>query len=139
MEASNATSLFIGLDHPAIACENTAALIDWYCRVLGMRVIASNGQTPPSALVGYGTSVSDGAVIEIMPQRDPGPRPADVPRNCQGIRHLALRVSDFDSAYAWLKSAGVQFVTAEPLQALGGGKIISFRDIEGNELQIVQR
>jgi catechol 2,3-dioxygenase-like lactoylglutathione lyase family enzyme len=51
---------------------------------------------------------------------------------------LALRVSDFDAACAQLKTAGVEFV-GEPGLALGGGRIVSFRDPEGNELQIVER
>lgn len=131
-------SLFTGIDHPAISCENPAGLIDWYCRVLGMRVIATDGKTPASAIVGYGSTAKDGTMIELMPRRDSGPKPADVPRFSQGLRHLALRVSDFDAAYQHLTAAGVTFLS-EPLQALGGGKIVSFRDPEGNELQIVQR
>jgi len=51
---------------------------------------------------------------------------------------MALRVTDFDAAYVKLKSAGVEFL-GEPVTAVGGGRIISFRDPEGNELQIVQR
>jgi predicted enzyme related to lactoylglutathione lyase len=51
---------------------------------------------------------------------------------------MAIRVTDFDAAYAQLKAAGVQFL-GEPGTAVGGGPIVSFRDPEGNELQIVQR
>jgi len=47
-------------------------------------------------------------------------------------------VSDFDQAYAALKAAGVIFIM-EPMPAIGGGKLVSFRDPEGNELQIIQR
>jgi catechol 2,3-dioxygenase-like lactoylglutathione lyase family enzyme len=74
-----------------------------------------------------------------MPIKHPGrPKPVDVPRFCQGLRHFAVRVSNFDQAYAQLKEAGVTFLF-EPVQAVGGGKIVSFRDPEGNEVQIVQR
>lgn len=125
---------FLGIDHPAIACRDTAAMIRWYCEVLGMQVIASNGQTPPTALVGYGGMVS----IEIMPVKDDGPLPVDVPRNCQGLRHLALRVDDFAAARSHLEKHGVKLMF-EPVAAVGGGTIASFRDVEGNELQIVQR
>jgi glyoxylase I family protein len=125
---------FTAIDHSAIACHDSAKQIEWYCRTLGMKVIASNGAEPPSAVVGY-----EGAgLIELMPARDPGSRPADVPRFAPGIRHIALRVSSFDEAYAKLKQAGVTFLM-EPGTALGGGRIVSFRDPEGNELQIVQR
>ena len=130
--------LFLAIDHPAIACYDVKRQIEWYCRHLGMRVVASNGQDPPSAVVGYDADARGGAMIELMPAREPGPPPQDVPRFSPGVRHIALRVSDFDAAYAQLKAAGVPFLM-EPAQAVGGGKIVSFRDPEGNELQIVQR
>ena len=65
--------LFTSLDHPAIACSDSAAQIEWYCRVLGMRVVAVDGKTPPAAIVGYGGGVGDGPVIELMPAREPRP------------------------------------------------------------------
>jgi catechol 2,3-dioxygenase-like lactoylglutathione lyase family enzyme len=91
-------------------------------------------------VLGWGDRCDDPrALIELMPIKNPGgPKPIDVPRFCQGLRHFAVRVSDFDKAYARLRAAGVQFLF-EPVKAVGGGKIVSFRDPEGNELQIVQR
>ncbi len=129
---------FISLDHPAIACRDVRRQIDWYCKHLGMRVIARNEQEPPSAIVGYDATAKGGAMIELMPASQSGANPGDLPRYCPGIRHVALRVSDFDQACAQLRSAGVQFLF-EPTAALGGGRVVSFRDPEGNELQIVQR
>ncbi|HSI35590.1 MAG TPA: VOC family protein [Tepidisphaeraceae bacterium] len=129
---------FTAIDHPAIACSDSAAQIEWYCRVLGMRVIAADGKQPPAAIVGYGGGVGDGPVIELMPAREPGGSPAEMPRFSPGLRHLALRVSDFGAAHRQLLAAGVTFL-GEPGTALGGGRIVSFRDPEGNELQIVER
>ncbi len=125
---------FTGFDHPAIGCRDVRAMAAWYCDRLGMRVVADNGQDPPAVLVGYG----DGVTFELMPARDPGPAPAGQPRFAPGLRHVALRVSDFDAAYDALRAAGVTFV-GDPGPALGGGRIAGFRDPEGNELQIVQR
>lgn len=131
--------MFTAIDHPAIACYDVQKQIDWYCRFLGMKVIASNEQIPPGVVVGYGDAgVRGGAMIELMPARDLGPKPEDMPRFCPGIRHIAFRVNDFDVAYQTLKSAGIEFLF-KPGQAVGGGKIVSFRDPEGNELQIVER
>jgi glyoxylase I family protein len=127
--------LFTAVDHPAIACHDVARQVEWYCRHLGMRVIASNGQDPPGVVVGYGDG---GTMIELMPAREPGPPPAEQARFQPGVRHVALRVTDFGAAYAALQAAGVAFLS-EPGEAVGGGKIVSFRDPEGNELQIVQR
>lgn len=92
---------------------------------------------PPCAIVGY-ENAPGGAMIELMPIRDEGLPPEQVGRFAPGLRHLAFRVDDFDAAYNALKAAGVTFI-GEAVNALGGGKLISFRDPEGNELQIVER
>jgi glyoxylase I family protein len=131
--------LFTGVDHPAIACFDVQKMIDWYCAHLGMRLVATNGQNPPSVVVGYSQDTKGATMIELMPIRTvKTPNPNEVDRWSPGVRHIALRVTDFDAAYAKLKSAGVEFL-GDPVQAVGGGKIVSFRDVEGNELQIVQR
>lgn len=132
------TMLFSAIDHSAIACYDTRKQIDWYCRHLGMKVIATSNAEPPAAVVGYDEDAAHGAMIELMPVREEGIGPGETPRFCPGLRHLALRVNDFDAACARLKTAGVEFV-GEPGLALGGGRIVSFRDPEGNELQIVER
>lgn len=130
--------LFTAIDHPAIACYDVRKLADWYCDTFGMRIIAENGASPPSMVIGYGDSVTGGTMIELMPAREEGAHPAELRRFQPGLRHMALRVSDFDAAYAKLNAAGVQFL-GDAVVAVGGGRIVSFRDPEGNELQIVQR
>ncbi len=133
------SGLFTCIDHPAISCRDVEAMSRWYCTNLGMRTIASNGQSPPSVLLGYDAKVSGGAMIELMPAKDAGPDQAKVARFQPGLRHLAIRVNDSEAAYRQLASAGVEFLF-EPIDgAVGGGKIVSFRDPEGNELQIVER
>jgi len=130
--------LFTAVDHPAIACYDVEGLAEWYCRNLGMRVIASNGRMPPSMVLGYDDATCAGAMIELMPATDPGPRPETFTRLQPGIRHVALRVADFEAAFEMLLALGIRFTT-EVGQALGGGKTVLFRDPEGNELQIVER
>ena len=130
--------VFVAVDHPAIACRDTRRQIDWYRRKLGMRIVAQNDADPPTALMGYDKDLRHGAVIELMPARDDGPDPAAAARFAPGLRHLALRVQNFDEAYDWLRQMGIEFLS-EPGTATGGGRIVSFRDPEGNELQIVQR
>jgi glyoxylase I family protein len=126
---------YLCIDHPAISCQDVERQAAWYCKVFGMVVEFHDGKTPPSVLVGY---PGDCTALELMPVRDKGPEPAKVPRFQPGLRHLAFRVSDFHVAYEKLKQDGVEFLF-EPLQAVGGGMVVSFRDPEGNELQIVQR
>jgi glyoxylase I family protein len=127
--------LYTGIDHPAIACQDVRKLAEWYCRHLGMRIVADNGTV---VLVGYGGTTRDGALIELMPVKDEGPNPATFARFQPGIRHLGFRVTDFETAYEKLKELKVEFTTPVG-QAVGGGKTILFRDPEGNELQIVER
>ena len=132
--------LYTGIDHPAIACLDVRGLAAWYCKTFEMRVLAQNDADPPAIVIGFGETLGGGggAVIELMPAKDPGPDPASFARFQPGIRHLAFRVSDFDAAHARLRDAGVRFTT-EPGVAVGGGRTVLFRDPEGNELQIVQR
>jgi glyoxylase I family protein len=130
--------MFLALDHPCIACTDVRRQVEWYCLALGMRVVATDGKEPPGFLVGYDAATAGGAMIELVPAKDRGPRPDTFARSQPGLRHIALRVQDFDAAYARLKSLGVTFTT-DPGDALGGGRTVLFRDPEGNELQIVQR
>jgi catechol 2,3-dioxygenase-like lactoylglutathione lyase family enzyme len=130
--------LFTGIDHPSIACYDVKRQAEWYCANFGMRVIASNGMEPPAFVIGYGDSTQGGAMIELMPSVEPGPAPQSMTRFQPGIRHVALRVTDFDEAYGKLAALGVRFIT-DPGEAVGGGRTILFRDPEGNELQIVER
>ncbi|HEV7301414.1 MAG TPA: VOC family protein [Tepidisphaeraceae bacterium] len=128
--------MYLSIDHPSIACRDLRKMVDWYCQTFAMKVIVDDGN---AVLIGYDDTVSGGAMIEMGPATDAGPAQGQFGRMQPGIRHVALRVSDFDGAYAKLQRLGVSFVTDAPGQALGGGKTILFRDPEGNELQIVQR
>jgi catechol 2,3-dioxygenase-like lactoylglutathione lyase family enzyme len=114
-------ALYVSIDHPAIACFDVKKQIAWYCENLGMRVIASNGQDPPAVVVGYGRTTTDGAMIEMMQIKDPGPRADTFARFQPGIRHVAFRVMDLDAAIARLKELGVVFTMSEPGEAVGGG------------------
>ena len=130
--------MFLAIDHPCIACTDVRRQVEWYCAAFGMRVIATDAKEPPGFLVGFDQNTGGGAMIELVPAKDPGQRPDAFARSQPGLRHLALRVSDFGAAHERLKKLGVRF-TAEPGDALGGGRTVLFRDPEGNELQIVQR
>ena len=77
-------------------------------------------------------------MIELAAATQEGPKASTFGRAQPGLRHVAIRVSDFESAYARLKELRVDFTT-EPHEAMGGGRTVLFRDPEGNELQIVAR
>jgi glyoxylase I family protein len=116
-----------GIEHAAIAARDVATLADWYVAVLGFTI---NYQSANATFV----KAPNGSMLEIVP--------ADADRGAQtlktqGLRHLALTVSDFDSAYAVLQGNGVTFL-GEP-QESKGNKVVFFTDPEGNYLHLLQR
>ncbi len=123
-------SRITGIDHPALAAENVDRLADWYCQTLGYTKVVRNDK--PVWIL----RAADGTLLEIMP-RDETPRP-DRTTWTPGWSHLALRVDDFDAATAELESLGVQW-RSDAVAAVGGGRVRSFADPDGNMLQIVQR
>jgi len=129
--------MYTAVDHLAICCRDVAKLADWYCRTLGMQLIGRHPAST-SVVIGYGDSTRGGAMLELIEQKDDGPPRVEIPRFAPGVRHFALRVDDFDAAHDELTSRGIKFL-GDPGVATGGGKIASFRDPEGNEVQIVQR
>ncbi len=130
------------LDHVAIAADDTDQLIKWYNRMLGLIVLAQTEPQEPSRqrtyLIGPAAheDAHGGMMLEIMPRNEHVRRPRD--SHDPGISHVAWCVTDFDAAYAHLAARGVGFVGAV-VQAVGGGRLISFVDCEGNLMQIVER
>ena len=119
-----------GFDHPAIAANDSAALSQWYCETLGYAVAAQNAD--PAFLL----SAPDGSFLEIMCANS-DPRAARQ-NHTPGLSHLAFRVEEFDEALRLLDERAVRWFGEEGA-ALGGGRVRSFFDPEGNLVQIVQR
>jgi catechol 2,3-dioxygenase-like lactoylglutathione lyase family enzyme len=136
------------LDHLAIAADDTVAMVQWYERVLGLVVHAESGPNPPQTqkvfLIGPPAAgggagkngIQQGMMIEVMP-RNESPR-AQRQSHDPGLSHAAWYVADFDEALAHLRKCGVSFLS-DVIGAVGGGRIISFADCEGNMMQIVER
>ena len=55
----------------------------------------------------------------------------------KAVNTLHSKLSDLESAVSRLRAAGVE--VAEPVPAAGGGRVASFKDPEGNVLQVVER
>lgn len=116
-----------GIEHAAIATPSIQRLADWYVVTLGFVI---NYQSPNAIFV----KAPDGSMIEfIHAEGDRGEQTLKSP----GIRHLALSVEDFDSAFASLEAKGVHFVS-EPMESKGN-KVVFFTDPEGNYLHLLQR
>jgi len=120
------------VEHIGLAARDTVALKDWYVRVLGAREVFNDGKPPPAFLL----EIAGGLMIEIYP--------ADLSvaatgnNKLAGWRHLAVRVDSIESTRAELARRGV--ICDEPIQpAGGGGRVLFFKDSEGNLLHLVER
>lgn len=119
-----------GIDHPAIAVGDVDEIAQWYCSVLGFEKEYRNND--PVWIL----RAPDGTLLEVLPEDDT-PRPVRTTWT-PGWSHLALRVDDIDQAIAHLDNRNVNWL-GEKMEAIGGGKVRSFSDPEGNMLQIVER
>jgi glyoxylase I family protein len=130
-------------DHAAIACADVEAMRAWYAEVLRFEVRFTKPPSRPDArgaayLMGpQGSAMT----IELMPEKPAGPPAGGGALRetfARGLSHLALRVDRYEEWESRLTARGVRW-TGEPVEALGGGKLRSFLDLEGNLLQIVER
>lgn len=119
--------MFVGLEHTAIASPSPAKLAQWYVDHLGFRInFEYDGN--------YFVRAANGAMLEIIPSE--GVRAQQKMRD-EGIRHLAIQVTDFDAAHAALKAQGVNF-TGQPYENQGN-RLVFFTDCDGNFVHLIQR
>jgi glyoxylase I family protein len=119
--------MFVGLEHTAIASPSPAKLAQWYVDHLGFRInFEYDGN--------YFVRAANGAMLEIIPSE--GARAEQKMRD-EGIRHLAIQVSDFDAAHASLQKQGVNF-TGQPY-VNQGNRLVFFTDCDGNFVHLIQR
>jgi glyoxylase I family protein len=119
--------MFVGLEHTAIASPSPAKLAQWYVDHLGFRInFEYDGN--------YFVRAANGAMLEIIPSE--GARAEQKMRD-EGIRHLAIEVTDFDAAHAALEAQGVNF-TGQPY-VNQGNRLVFFTDCDGNFVHLIQR
>jgi glyoxylase I family protein len=119
--------MFVGLEHTAIASPNPKALAQWYADHLGFHInFEYDGN--------YFVRAQNGSMLEIIPSE--GARAAQKMRD-EGIRHLAIEVTDFDAAHEALKAQGVNF-TGQPY-VNQGNRLVFFTDCDGNFVHLIKR
>jgi glyoxylase I family protein len=119
--------MFLGLEHTAIASPSPAKLAKWYVDHLGFRInFEYDGN--------YFVRAPNGSMLEIIPSE--GARAEQKMRD-EGIRHLAIAVTDFDAAHAVLQAQGVNF-TGQPY-VNQGNRLVFFTDCDGNFVHLIQR
>lgn len=121
---------FTGVDHPAVAADDVEALANWYCDVIGYE----KWHFHPKPV--WMLKAPDGSLLEVMP-KDDTPRPERTTWT-PGWSHVAFRVEDIDKAVEWLEANGVTW-TGNTVEAIGGGKVRTCVDPEGNMIQVLQR
>jgi glyoxylase I family protein len=116
-----------GIEHTAIASPDPQKLAAWYVDNLDFKINYNSGRT-------VFVKAPNGYMIEIITSE--GIRAAQTMKD-PGIRHLAITVTDFDSVYQRLRSAGVRF-EGEPAETKGN-KVVFFTDPDGNYLHLLER
>lgn len=120
------------VEHIALPARDINALRDWYVAKLGATCIAPNGTEPPYFIKLPGAT----ATFEMYEATGSTPQTGD--NGLAGWRHLALRVDSIEAATKELAARGVVFT--DPIKpAAGGGRVLFFKDGEGNLLHLVDR
>jgi glyoxylase I family protein len=122
------------VEHLGLAADDPVALAEWYRGVLdGQDVFrCENLGKAPTVFI----RLPGGLILEIYPAME---RLSETALNSlRGWRHLALRVPSVEAAREQLAGRGVAF-TEGSKPAGGGGRVLFFRDPEGNLLHLVER
>jgi len=116
------------IEHVGIFATDSKSLADWYVDTLDFKVVvAKNGN--------YFIKAEDNSMIEICVAKENVGIFGD---KANGIRHIALEVTDFEAAVKKLYDAKVQVVT-EPTVSSSDVKTFFFADPEGNVLHLINR
>lgn len=119
--------MFNGIEHFAIASEDPKGLAGWYTSSLEFRLVFEYGGN-------YFVQAKNGVVIEIIPAE--GARGQNGMKT-PGMRHIAISVDNFDTAYEHLKARGIAFA-GEPYTNQGN-RLVFFKDPDGNLLHLIER
>jgi len=122
----------VTLEHIGIYAKDVEALKNWYCDVLGLKVIKKLER--PGRPPVYFLSGEEGLIVEILPTTsERKERSLEDP----GFSHIGLAVDNFDYVKTCLESKGIQLSGVRVTSA--GWKIGYFKDPEGNVLEIVEK
>ena len=118
--------MYNGIEHTAIATPDPEALAGWYERNLEMPIVHR-----------YGGNVfvraSDGSMLELIPSEG---NSVETAMRTPGIRHIAIKVDDFDDGVRDLQSKGIEIVD---FVEAGPNRLAFFLDPEGNILHLIHR
>ncbi len=123
------------IEHLGLAAQQSAGVLEGLlvCAcMLDAKVVFENSQNPP----GFFVSFAAGTLIEIYQGESTLAETGN--NSLAGWRHLAVQVESIEAARTELERRGVKFI--DPVKpAGGGGRVLFFRDGEGNLLHLVER
>ena len=140
-----------GIQHTAISTGDMERALGFYRDLLGFEVesdvsIAKDSSADAGRIMALDDVACRIAMLRIGESRielfefhSPAPRSAspDRPVCDHGITHVALSVTDIDSEYERLRSAGMRF-HCPPVQLGGRAKATYGRDPDGNVVELLE-
>ena len=141
-----------GLDHIGICVSDLKKSVDFYCNILGFKIIDHTGfdesyeaavaMHMDSCCVDAAIIEKDGVQLEMLEFRDKAPsRASKCPMNSVGKLHISLRTDDIEEDIYRLKEAGVEFYGNYLVDRMAddGDKWVYFKDPDGNALELTER
>ncbi len=124
----------LGFHHIAIIASDYLRSKQFYSELLGAKILAETYRAEWQSYK-LDLAFADGSQIELFSFPNPPPRPT-TPEAC-GLRHLAFKVADVQSAVEYLTQQGI---TCEPIRidSLTGKQFTFFKDPDGLPLEFYQ-
>jgi len=137
-----------GVHHVSLATADMARFLHFYRDLIGLTLIGEGHSQPGNTWFEVVVGLKDARVhsaqlrggnvlIEVFQYKHPEPAQGPPPRPCDvGIRHICFDVTDIQSEYERLKSAGVEFIS-EP-QTMGNHQVkaVYARDPDNNIVEL---
>src|SRR3954470_5268407 len=133
--------LFTAIDHVGVAVGDYDAAVEFYRRVLGMRVVheeVNEEQGVREAMLAVGGS---GSYVQVLAPLSPASTIAKfLDRNGPGLQQVAYRVDDVDAVSAILRERGVRLLYDVPRRGTAGSRInfVHPKDAGGVLVELVE-
>jgi len=127
------------IDHVAIAVYDLEVAIEWYDRVLGVRLVHREhieSEGVEEALL----EVAESYIQLLSPTREDSTVARFLRRRGEGIHHIGYRVADCEAALTQAEKEGAQAITPLPLAGSRGTTVAFLRPSSafGTLIELVQ-
>jgi len=111
------------IDHLGIAVPSLADALNFYERVLGLKVSGFETIAQEKTKVAM-LPIGDSRIELLEPTEPDSPVGRFLSKRGPGLHHVCLRVPDLASAVARLRQNGVRLINAEPCTGAGGHRYV---------------